>query len=149
NIGNITTFQTGAPTRLTAGANRTFNDYGDAGIILNGITAKDLQSSVGVYHVGAARGGYVDFIDPKSLTNPAGGTANPQYIGANQSPGTSGQIVYLYGPHQTFNDSSLSKVFPITERYRFAFQTEFLNIFNHPTFGWRGAGIQATSFGTG
>src|SRR5262249_2258569 len=148
NIGNITTFQTGAPTRLTGG-NRTFNDYGDNGIILNGITAKDLQNSIGVYHVGAARGGYVDFIDPKYLTKPAGGTANSQYISVNQTPGTIGQIVYLYGPHQTFNDTSISKVFPITERFRFAFQTEMLNVFNHPTFNWRGAGIQSTSFGTG
>ncbi len=147
-IGNILTFQTGAPTRVTGG-NRTFNDSADSGVILNGITASTLQSTVGVHHVGAARGGYVDLLDPTYLTNPAGGTANPAYITVNTTPGTIGQIFYLYGPHQTFNDTSISKVFPITEKFRFAFQTEMLNVFNHPTFGWRGAAIQSTTFGTG
>jgi hypothetical protein len=147
-IGNILTFQSGAPTRVTGG-NRTFNDYGDSGVILHGITARDLQDSIGVHHVGAARGGYVDLIDPKYLVNPAGGVANPTYISVNTNPGTFGQMFYLYGPHQTFNDTSISKTFPITEKVRFSFQTEMLNVFNHPVFGWRGAAIQSTTFGTG
>ncbi len=150
-IGDILTFQSGSPARIIGG-NRTFNDYGDSGVILNGITAADLQSSIGVYKVGAARGGYVDIIDPKYKTNPAGGTANPQYFSVNTTPGAIGQIFYLYGPHQTFNDTSISKTFPITERVRFSFQTEFLNVFNHPVFGWGSLStqsIQSTGFGTG
>jgi hypothetical protein len=148
NIGNILTFQTGAPVRLTGG-DRTFNDYADGGVILNGITAADLQNSIGVYHVGAARGGYVDLINPKFLTAAAGGTANPTYITPNTTAGTIGQVFYLHGPHQTFNDTSISKVFPITERVRFSFQSEFLNIFNHPTFGSLNGSILSTSFGHG
>jgi len=148
NIGNILTFQTGAPVRLTGG-DRTFNDYADGGVNLNGITAADLQNSVGVYHVGAARGGYVDLIDPKFLTAAAGGTANPTYITPNTTAGTFGQIFYLHGPHQTFNDTSISKVFPITERVRFSFQSELLNVFNHPTFGNFNGGILSTSFAHG
>ncbi|HEV3199402.1 MAG TPA: carboxypeptidase regulatory-like domain-containing protein [Bryobacteraceae bacterium] len=153
NIGNILTFQTGAPVRIATQSGssqvRTLNDYADAGVILNGITAADLQSAVGVYHVGAARGGYVDLIDPKFLTAAAGGTANPAYITPNNTPGALGQIFYLHGPHQTFNDTSISKIFPITERVRFSFQSEFLNIFNHPTFGNFNGSILSTSFGHG
>ena len=149
NIGDIFTFQTGAPVRLTAGS-RTFNDYGDSGVALNGITAATLQNSIGVYHVGAARGGYVDLINPQYLTAAAGGTANPAYIKQNTTPGTIGQIFYLHGPHQTFNDTSISKNFPIfKERVRFNFQAEFLNIFNHPTFGSFNGSILSTSFAHG
>jgi hypothetical protein len=148
NVGDILTFQTGAPVRITGGE-RTFNDYADGGVILNGITAADLQNSIGVHHVGAARGGYVDEIDPKFLTAAAGGTANPTYILPNTTAGSLGQIFYLHGPHQTFNDTSISKVFPITEKVRFSFQSEFLNVFNHPTFGTPNGSILSTSFGHG
>jgi Carboxypeptidase regulatory-like domain len=149
NIGDILTFQSGAPVRLTAG-DHTFNDYGDSGVALNGITAATLQNSIGVYHVGAARGGYVDEINPQYLTAAAGGTANPAYINANTTPGTIGQIFYLHGPHQTLNDTSISKNFPIfRERVRFQFQAEFLNIFNHPTWGAPNGSILSTSFAHG
>ncbi|HKE21401.1 MAG TPA: carboxypeptidase regulatory-like domain-containing protein [Bryobacteraceae bacterium] len=148
NLGDILTFQTGAPVRITGG-DRTFNDYADGGVLLSGITARDLQNSIGVYHVGAARGGYVDEINPKYLTAAAGGTANPQFINPNTTPGALGSIFYLYGPHQTFNDTSISKIFPIKEKVRFSFQSEFLNIFNHPTFGAPNASILSTSFGHG
>ncbi len=148
NLGNILTFQTGAPVRLTGG-DRTFNDYADGGVNLTGISAADLQSAVGVYHVGAARGGYVDLINPKYLTAIAGGTANPSFISPNTTAGTFGQIIYLHGPHQTFNDTSISKVFPITEKVRFSFQSEFLNVFNHPTFGGFNGSILSTSFAHG
>lgn len=147
-VGDILTFQSGAPVRVTGGE-RTFNDYADGGVLLNGITAADLQNSIGVYHVGAARGGYVDEINPKFLTAAAGGTANPSYILPNTTAGAFGQIFYLHGPHQTFNDTSISKIFPITERVRFEFQSEFLNIFNHPTFGAPNGSILSTSFGHG
>jgi hypothetical protein len=43
--------------------------------------------------------------------------------------------VWLYGPHNTYDDIAISKNFPITERVHFTFQTELLNVFNHPTFG--------------
>ena len=147
-IGNILTFQTGAPRAITGG-NRTFNDYGDSGVVLNGITAQDLQNSVGVHYVGAARGGYVDILDPKYMVSPTGGGANSAYIKVNTTPGTIGANIYLYGPHQTFNDTSISKSVPITERVRFSFQAEMLNVFNHPTFGWSNTAVQSSSFGTG
>lgn len=153
-LGNILTFQTGKPAGILGG-NMTFNDYGDGGVILNGITAKDLQSSVGVHYVQqGSPTTYVMFLDPRFLATPRGGGANKAYITSNTTAGTFGQTFFLYGPRQTFYDAAVSKVFAITERVRFSFQAEFLNAFNHPTYNWRGNlssqnNIYSGSFGTG
>ena len=149
-LGDIFTFQTGAPLQIFGG-NYTFNDYADGGIVLNGVTVTQLQKAVGVNFVGSANGGYVDMINPSYLVSATGGGANSSYITPNINPGTIGSVIYLWGPHQTYNDMSLSKVFPITERIRFSLQGEFLNAFNHPTFAWAGGAgsIQAFNFGTG
>jgi len=139
-VGDIFTFQTGAPEVINGG-NLTFNDYADGGVVLNGVTQSQLQSSVGVYHAN----GYVTILPPNYLTG--------NYIVPNTNPGTIGQVFYIYGPHQTFNDMSLSKQFPITERIRLSLQGEFLNAFNHPTFNFLGYNyynnIQSGGFGTG
>jgi hypothetical protein len=157
--GTILTFQSGAPWRLTGGYN-TFNDYGDSGIVLNGVTSSQLQHSVGVHHItpdqnGGSAATFVDFIDPKYLASPTGG-ANPSYITPNTTPGTIGRVQYLYQPHTFQDDVSLTKVFPITEDIRVRFQGEFLNAWNHPLFGnggnsstYSNGNVQGTSFGTG
>jgi Carboxypeptidase regulatory-like domain len=146
-LGDIFTFQTGAPM-VILGGNETFNDYGDGGVILNGVTRSQLQSSVGVYSVGNA--GYVNALNPTYITPGVG--ANTSYLRPNTTAGTFGQIFYMYGPHQTYNDMSLSKRIAITERVRFVLQGEFLNAFNHPVFAFNtGAGannLQSPNFGT-
>jgi hypothetical protein len=126
-VGTIFTFQTGAPFLVLGGTN-TFNDYGDGGVNLTGVTASGLQSSIGKYPIQGTPN--VAFINPKYLPSAGGG-----YITANATPGTIGQRVWLYGPHNTYDDISVAKHFPITERFRFTFQAEMLNAFNHPTFG--------------
>jgi hypothetical protein len=142
-VGTIFTFQTGAPFLLFGGTN-TFNDYGDGGVVLNGVTASQLQSSIGKYPIpGTAT---VSFINPKYLATPTGGGSNTTYIAPNTTPGTFGQRVWLHGPHNTFDDISISKHFPITERFRFVFQAEMLNAFNHPTFS-TGATNGGANFG--
>ncbi len=161
-VGDIFTFQTGAPWQtggggatFIQGGNSTFNDYGDGGVVLNGVTRSQLQNASGVYRVPGAT--FVDLINPKYLVAPSGGGANQSYIAPNTTPGTFGTLLYLYGPHQTFNDMSLSKRFPITERIHFVLQSEFLNVFNHPVFAANSnvapspytASIQGFGFGTG
>jgi len=142
-VGTIFTFQTGAPFLLFGGTN-TFNDYGDGGVVLNGVTASQLQSSIGKYPIqGTAN---VAFINPKYLASPTGGGANSTYIAPNTTPGTFGQRVWLHGPHNTFDDISISKHFPITERFHFTLQAEMLNAFNHPTFS-TGATNGGANFG--
>ncbi|MFI5070506.1 MAG: carboxypeptidase regulatory-like domain-containing protein [Terriglobales bacterium] len=159
-VGTIFTFQTGSPFLLGGGSN-TFNDYADSGVTLTGVTASQLQSSIGTYRIpGTTR---VAFINPKYLASPTGGGANPAFINQNTTPGTIGQRVWLYGPHNTYDDISITKNFPITERYRFSLQAEMINAFNHPTFGPGAANgctyycfsggfspfVQAGSFGVG
>jgi hypothetical protein len=138
-LGSIFTLQTGNPFQLqggfngTSAADNTFNDYGDAGVILHGVTVSQLQSSVGVYHISGQPN--VDFINPKYLANNGtGGGANPTYITPNTTPGTLSRPVYLYGPRFVNDDLSLTKRIPITERIRFSLQMEALNAFNHPSF---------------
>jgi hypothetical protein len=147
-LGTIFTFQTGAPESVNGGF-QTYNDYADGGIALNGVSAAQLQRSVGVYHVGSAQGSYADIINPKYMVSPTGGGANSSFITPNTTAGTIGQILYLYGPHQTFDDLSISKRFAFKERIRAVLQGEFLNAFNHPVFGGFNSSIQSTGFGTG
>ncbi len=128
-FGSIFTFQTGAPF-LLQGGNLTYNDYADGGVILNGVTRSQIQSAVGVYRVPGQA--YVDFLNPKYLL--PGGGANPQYISPNTTPGTIGQLVYLYGPHYINDDVAITKTTAIRENIRFRFQVELLNAFNHPNF---------------
>ncbi|HUA16840.1 MAG TPA: TonB-dependent receptor [Verrucomicrobiae bacterium] len=131
-IGSIFTFQTGNPFLLQGGYN-TFNDYADGGVVLNGVTASQLQKSIGVYRIPGQAA--VDFINPKYLaSNGTGGGANSSFITPNTTPGTFGQLVWLHGPHWINDDLSISKHVPITERVRFSLQVEMLNAFNHPTF---------------
>lgn len=131
-IGSIFTFQTGNPFLLQGGYN-TFNDYADGGVVLNGVTPSQLQSSIGVYRIPGQAA--VDFINPKYLaSNGTGGGANSSFITPNTTPGTFGQLVWLSGPHWINDDLSISKHVPITERVKFSLQVEMLNAFNHPTF---------------
>ncbi len=162
-IGTIFSFQTGTPFILSGG-NNTFNNefgtlaLGDGGVELHGVTASQLQSSVGVYHLPNSPS--VAFLNPKYIIPGVG--ANPQYITPNTTPGTIGQRVWLYGPHYWNDDFSIGKRFPIRESVAFTFQSEMLNVFNHPNFQpGAGAGcnyycypgfdpfVQSSGFGTG
>jgi len=136
-IGTILGFQTGAPFLLQGGyntinANPNNDGYGDSGVTLNGVTRSQLQSAVGVYRIpGQAN---VSFLNPKYLASPTGGGANAQFITPNTTPGTIGQLVYLYAPHYFNDDLAITKLFPIRESVKFSFQAEMLNAFNHPNF---------------
>ena len=93
-----------------------------------GVTVSELQSAIGKYPIpGTAN---VALINPKYLPSSGGG-----YITPNTTAGTFGQRVWLHGPHNTYDDISIAKHFPITEKYRFTLQAEMLNAFNHPDFG--------------
>ncbi len=128
-VGTITTFRTGYPFRLLGGYN-TFNNIGDGGVLLNGITRDQLQNAVGVYKTG---GPFVQLIDPRFRTSGVG--ANTAFVTANTNPGTFAPLTWLYGPHGFYSDVSLTKETAITERVKFTFQAELLNAFNHPVFG--------------
>jgi hypothetical protein len=153
-LGTIFLWQTGAPFQLFGGYG-TFNDYGDGGLVLNGITRGQLQNNVGVYHIPGAN--YVSLINPKLLQGNSAPNCSSILTGVcqNTTPGTLGTNPWLYGPHVWNVDMSLGKTLPITERVRFTFQAEALNVFNHPNFTLPGgaplyfgsANVQSSAFG--
>lgn len=151
-VGTIVTYQSGEPAQLTGGY-ATYNDYGDGGVALKGVTISQLQKAVGVHRVPGQP--YADLIDPKYLASPTGGGANSQYIVPNTTPGTIGQVIYLHGPRQFYEDMSVTKSVPIRESLRFRMQASFMNVWNHPVFGdGTGAGaftsaVQSYGFGQG
>ena len=59
---------------------------------------------------------------------------NTKYINSNITPGTYSAPLWLYGPHGFYQDVSVTKYVPITERVKFNLQTVFLNAWNHPVF---------------
>ncbi len=151
-LGTIASYETGFPFQLSGGFN-TFNDYGDGGLVLNGITKSQLQSGVGVFSTG---GPFVSDINPKLLGTPSGQCRSfVANVCQNITPGVFGGHVWLYGPHLWNDDLSLTKVIPIHERVRFSLQGEFLNVFNHPNWANPGDGpyffgsksIRSSAFG--
>jgi hypothetical protein len=127
-VGTIVTYRSGSPARLTGNYN-TFNNIGDGGVNLNGITREQLQDAIGVYKTGA---NFVTLIDPRFRTLNVG--ANTSFISANTTPGVLAPTIWLYGPGGFECDISLTKDTALTERSRIQFQAQFLNAFNHPIF---------------
>jgi hypothetical protein len=150
-VSSVVTIQTGSPFRLTSGF-WSLAQGGDSGVLLNGITRKDLQDAVGVYRVEPGTytgvGDFVRILDPQFISGVRGeGGANRQLILPSTEPGYQGSIINLYGPRQTFVDMAISKNIAITERVRFKLQANFLNAFNHPVFGNPSGNVVSSGFG--
>jgi hypothetical protein len=147
-VGTIVTLQSGEPFQLlglqsiNGNVSSTFNDFGDSGVVLNGVTQSQLQSSVGVYHVPGQT--TVDLINPKYLSSTG---ANSAFITPNTNPGTFALNPWLYGPRYFNQDIAISKQIPITERFRLTFQSELLNVYNHPNFGPTPEGLASANPG--
>ncbi|MGH9386988.1 MAG: carboxypeptidase regulatory-like domain-containing protein [Vicinamibacterales bacterium] len=144
-VSTVVRLQTGRPFLLTSGR-QTVNQQ-DSGVILNGITVKDLQKLV---KVSPGPSGNVFFFDPKLIG--ADGRANPQYLSVPTTPGERGQYVRIYGPGLFDLDLSLNKQFRVTERVRANFQALLLTVLNTPSYLVGGTGgatlnIDSTTFG--
>jgi hypothetical protein len=133
-VGTIVTLQSGRNFKLQSGYN-TFNysnaywpNSSDSGVVLNGMTASQLQSKVGLYP-GPTPAKPKVFLPPSLLTS--NGSANPAVIAPPSTPGQLGQLVYLVGPKFVNTYISLVKSIPIKEQVRFDIYAEFLNAFNH------------------
>jgi hypothetical protein len=140
-LGTIMVVQTGNPSQMTGGY-LTVNQN-DAGIAFNGVTAGQLQQSVNVYRSGSP---WVYSFDPSKFVA-ANGAANPSYLTPNASAGAWGYRPLIYGPHWFSDDLSINKAVPIRESVRLTLQGEFLNVFNHPTFGLGNLNVQQLTFG--
>ena len=145
----IFTYQSGFPFSVL-GPYSTFNNIANGGVNLVGITKDQLQSQIGVYRVPGQN--FVTLLPASTLVSATGGGANPSLITPNITPGIFAPPIYLTGPRGVYDNISISKTIPITERWRFSIQMEMLNAFNHPVFGNNtnpiGANILSTSFAT-
>jgi hypothetical protein len=151
-IGTIVTYMSGAPYMLQSGYN-TYNGpanlpisgrYGDSGVNLIGVTQSQIQNSVGVYRTGLP---FSDTVGTQYLVSPTTGGANPDYIVPNTTAGVNGYHPWFTGPRRFFQDLAITKSIPITERLRFNFQSQFLNVWNHPVWGSPNANIRSSAFG--
>jgi len=153
-IGTIVNWQTGGPYQLLGGFN-TVNGptntpvgdvYGDGGVVLKGVSLSDLGASQ-VHRIAGAP--YALTINPKYF-NFSGGLpvgVNQSYIAPNSTPGVFGAHPWLYGPHTFSQDLAITKTFPIHENINFIFQTEFINVWNHPVWANPAGGYNSTSQG--
>jgi hypothetical protein len=143
-LGSIIRVQSGRPFKLVSNRD-TVNQY-DAGVVLNGITASQLQDMITV-RPGPNRN--IAFVSPALIGSD--GRANGQYISPATAPGQFGQFVYLYGPKYVQTDVSVIKDVPLREPVRMRLAVEMLNAFNHPVFQAGGdaarINITSTTFG--
>ena len=154
------TFSTGAPTTFGGNYN-TYNTFAPQGVVLaNGVTLKQLsdmfhgQPMIKVNQAGNTDGrlnrtnanDWTRVAVPLDLIG-ADGRANPQYITWNTTPGTIGQVLYIYGKNSFNWNAAMTKNFRVTERMTFQLYADAQNVLNHPTWGMGGTGTYSTSFG--
>ena len=144
-VNGIVRVQTGRPFLLSSG--RLTVNQRDAGVILNGITAKQLQDMVTVR---PGPNGNV-YVFPESLIG-TDGRANPQVLAAPTTPGEFGEFIYLYGPGLWNVDIGFAKQFDLATRKQLNFEILFIDAFNHRNTvvggtGGAGLSISSTTFG--
>jgi hypothetical protein len=150
-IGSIATVVSGAENFLSSGSSsgtiyRTFNNFGDSGVALNGISVSQFRNMVLEAPRNNPSGTFsLTRADPM-LINPDG-TANPKYLAPWSTAGTIGDRIYLAGPWFWSFNASANKDLHINERVRFTLQAEFLNVFNHPEFDLPNLNPTSTTFG--
>lgn len=151
----IIRWQSGRQFDLSCGR-QTFNT-GDAGCVLVGMDARQLQEAIRIRKdPEAALRGNVFWLPQDIIVNTqrAFGTladAPPtgRYIGPPTTPGQVGSYIQLYGPSFFRADISLVKKTRVTETVSIEFRTEFLNAFNNINFLIGSPAADATNIGVG
>ncbi len=140
-ISGLHRYNSGSVYQLS-GSRVTHNNNADSGVILAGITIGELQNKMRSFRPGPTRNAAAD----PTLTG-ADGRANNALLRVPSTPGEFGSFVYMYNSPLVINDFGLSKVIPITERMKFTFQIEAINLFNHPVLAVGTTNIDSTAFG--
>jgi hypothetical protein len=138
-IAPIFTWATGRNFKLLGGT-ATFNDYdssypdaADSGVVLNGVTPKQLQKKVGYYpNTGPSAGSIPRLLMDPSVFSQNGQPPASGQVGPETTPGQLGRFVFLHGPQIINTDFSVTKDFPIFEQLHMNIQAIMLNLFNHP-----------------
>jgi hypothetical protein len=148
-IGTVVTYTSGFPFQLVGG-NDTFNNLFDGGIVLNGVTASQVQHAIGLYRNPACTAGQPcnsrAWINPRFIA--ASGIAS-SLITPNEVPGSIGYRPWFYTLHHTTTNMSVTKAIAVKEGLRFNVQGIFLNLFNHPEWDVNTGndGLQGSAFG--
>jgi len=149
-LGTIMIIQSGTPFQLNGGfGTLNYNNTGDDGIYVNGITTAQVQAQTGVFKSGNP---WVTLVDPSLISR--NGSAVSSLTPAN-IPGVMGTRPYVYGPRWFNVDLSINKDIAITERVRLSIQGQAINATNHPTFAVLNGGqnnpqsfsVQSLTFG--
>lgn len=158
---SVFTFSTGGPSQLT-GNYSTMNTEAPTGISLApGVTLQQIsdmfhgQPMQKVNQVGNTDGRLnrsnandrTRVAVPLDLIGPDG-RANPKYLTWNTTPGSIGQLLYLYGKNSFSWNAAMTKNFKITERLRFSLYADAQNLLNHPSWSMGSTSLYSTSFGT-
>jgi hypothetical protein len=144
-VGGIFVYQSGAPSLLTGGLSSTINSASDGGVtFLPGHSAREIQSQIHITP-SAAGNAFVNFV-PSTLQGVT--AANNSILVPNTTPGTVGNLNYLYGPKWNNLSMALTKDFPVFERVHMNLQGEFLNLPNHPAWGLGNTTVNSATFGT-
>jgi len=86
---------------------------------------------------GVTQLGTIQWLNPNafvSAVDPATGTCNGGDSAQNCQFGNLGRNA-LRGPNFFWSDFYITKWFPLSERVKLRFDTQFFNVFNHPNFG--------------
>jgi hypothetical protein len=160
-FNGVARIQSGTPFlviggRETATANDLQSASADNGVVLHGLTRRQLQDMVKIRHVG----NQVFFLPQDLVLNSqaafeSGGrnlsqlNPNAPYIGPVTTPGEFGERIALYGPSFTRFDLSLLKRFKIKESKEFQFRMTMLNAFNNINFLATSPGNDSSTFSLG
>jgi hypothetical protein len=160
-VSSIFTFSTGAPARLGGNYN-TFNTFAPQGVVLApGVTLEQISAmfhgqplqKINQKENSDGRLNRASVTDRDRLAVPLDligpdGRANPKYLTWNTTPGTIGQILYIYGKNSFSWNAAMTKTFAITERIKFQLYADAQNVLNHPSWGMGNLNLYSTSFGT-
>ncbi|MBI3484023.1 MAG: hypothetical protein HY012_02580, partial [Acidobacteria bacterium] len=142
-ISAINRWQSGSVFQLTSGGNNLTVNQNDPGVILKGITIKQIQSSLSIRKLAT---GQVYWF-PAALIGSGG--SNTSFIAPCNTPGQLCQKVFLYGPSFFRADINVVKKIKIYERYELEYRAVFLNAFNNIDFLFPGTGGGSTSITSG
>jgi len=160
-FNGVARIQSGTPFlviggRETATANDLQSASADNGVVLHGLTRRQLQGMVKIRHVG----NQVYFLPQDLVLNSQAAfesagrnlsqlNPNAPYIGPVTTPGEFGERIVLYGPNFTRFDLSLLKRFRIKESKEFQFRMTMLNAFNNINFLATSPGNDSSTFSLG
>jgi hypothetical protein len=157
-LSGIERTQSGTPSQITSG--RTGMNQNETGVVLQNMTAAQLQSQMSVYKTTGSNGiGQVWYLPQSLVTNTkaafetsgsswANLSGSSPYVGPQLAPNSFGYKVFLYGPWQNHFDVSLRKMVTFAhEKANLSVQANCIDCLNLTNFQLANTGANSASFG--